>query len=186
MDLTLIDKQVIYDGKKVRLELHNLETGEGKRIRKELIVHPGAVVILPMVDEDTVLLIRNRRYTVGQVLVELPAGTLEKGELPMNAAGRELQEETGYLAARMKPMGSLFPSPGIMTEKMFLFAAYDLEKTQQALEPDEDIELAFTAWDAALDMIKFGEIQDAKTVAAILMYDRFIRVGDTPRVDKVS
>ena len=69
---------------------------------------------------------------------------------------------------------------------MFLFAAYDLEKTQQALEPDEDIELAFTPWDAALDMIKFGEIQDAKTVAAILMYDRFIRVGDTPRVDKVS
>ena len=175
MELNLVDKQVVYDGKKVRLEVHHLENQDGQRIKKELVVHPGAVVILPFIDADTIILIRNRRYTVGQVLVELPAGTLEKGENPMNAAGRELQEETGYLATRLKPMGTLFPSPGILTEKMFLFAAYDLEKSQQSLEADEDIEVQFQKWDEVLQMIQFGEIQDAKTVAAVLMYDRFTR-----------
>jgi ADP-ribose pyrophosphatase len=175
MDLNLVDKHVVYDGKKVRLEVHHLENGDGQRIKKELVVHPGAVVILPFIDADTIILIRNRRYTVGQVLIELPAGTLEKGEGPMNAAGRELQEETGYLATRLKPMGTLFPSPGILTEKMFLFAAYDLEKTQQALEADEDIEVQLQKWDEVIQMIQFGEIQDAKTVAAVLMYDRFMR-----------
>ena len=175
MELNLIDKQVVYDGKKVRLEVHHLENSQGRRIKKELVVHPGAVVILPFVDADTIVLIRNQRYTIGQVLVELPAGTLERNEIPMNAAGRELQEETGYLAARLRPMGSLFPSPGILTEKMYLFAAYDLEKTRQSLEADEDIQVQFQKWDEVLQMIEAGEIQDAKTVAAVLMYDRFLR-----------
>jgi ADP-ribose pyrophosphatase len=186
MELSLIDKQVVYDGRKVRLEVHTLENDQGGRIRKEIVVHPGAVVILPFLDPNTLILIRNRRYTIGQVLIELPAGTLEKGESPMNCAGRELQEETGYLATRMKPLGTLFASPGILTEKMYLFAAYDLEKTQRALEADEDIELAFTPWDDAVHMIQFGEIQDAKTVAAILMYDRFVRVGAPGKDEKVT
>lgn len=180
MDLSLIDKQVVYDGAKVRLEVHHLETLEGKRFKKEVVVHPGAVVILPFITDDAIILIRNRRYTVNETLIELPAGTLEKGELPMNAAGRELQEETGYLATRMKPMGTLYASPGILTEKMYFFAAYDLEKTEQALEADENIELAFTRWDDVLDMIKHSEIHDAKTVAAVLMYDRFMR-GANPK-----
>lgn len=177
MDLTLIDKQVVYNGTKVRLEVHHLETPEGARFKKEIVYHPGAVVILPFIKEDGIILIRNRRYSVGETLIELPAGTLGKGELPMNAAGRELQEETGYLATRLKPMGSLYASPGILTEKMYLFAAYDLEKTQQALDPDEDIELLFKNWDDVVQMIQYGEIHDAKTVAAVLMYDRFMKSG---------
>src|ERR1043166_1254256 len=134
MSYKLIEKQVIYSGRKVRLELHRLEDDEGKRTEREVCVHPGAVVILPFVDEKTILLIRNRRYAVSQILIELPAGTLEKGEAPMNCAGRELQEETGYLAARMKPIGNYFTSPGILSEKMYGFAAYDLKKTQTALD----------------------------------------------------
>jgi ADP-ribose pyrophosphatase len=98
MSNRLIEKQVIFDGQKVRLEIHHLEDSEGKRIRREVCVHNGAVVILPFVDQERILLLRNRRYAVGQLLHELPAGTLEKGENPMNCAGRELEEETGYLA----------------------------------------------------------------------------------------
>ncbi len=178
MSFNLIEKQVLYDGKKVRLELHHLADEEGQRLKKEIIVHPGAVVILPFLDADTILLIRNRRYTVGEILIELPAGTLEKGELPMNCAGRELQEETGYLAGRLKPIGSFYASPGIMTEKMYLFAAYDLEKTRTALEPDEEIEVNATPWDQAMEMIQYGQIKDSKTIATLLMYDRFMRNAD--------
>jgi len=123
MSFNLIEKQVLYDGKKVRLELHHLQDDDGHRLKKEVVVHPGAVVILPFLDATTILLIKNRRYTVGETLIELPAGTLEKGELPMNCAGRELQEETGFLANRIKPIGSFYASPGILTEKMYIFAA---------------------------------------------------------------
>lgn len=175
MSFTLIDKQLIYDGKKVRLELHHLADDEGNRLRKEVVVHPGAVVVLPFLKDDTIVLIRNRRYTVGETLIELPAGTLEKGEAPMNCAGRELQEETGYLAGRLKPIASFFASPGILTEKMYIFAAYDLEKTQTALEADEEIELTFATWDQAIEMIQYGQIKDSKTIATLLMYDRFFR-----------
>ncbi len=178
MNINLIEKQVLYDGKKVRLEIHHLADENGARIRKEVVVHPGAVVILPVLSETTILLIRNRRYTVGETLIELPAGTLEKGESPMNCAGRELQEETGYLAGRMKPIGSFYASPGILTEKMYLFAAYDLEKTRSALQEDEEIEVMPVEWERAMEMIQFGEIKDSKTIATLLMYDRFLRTGE--------
>src|SRR5207248_5865381 len=119
MSNRLIEKQVIYDGKKVRLEVHHLVDEEtGRRHKREVCVHPGAVCILPMLDEGHVVLIRTRRYAVGQVLIELPAGTLEKNEDPMNCAGRELLEETGYVAGRLKAIGTFFTSPGILSEKM--------------------------------------------------------------------
>src|SRR5438105_3671707 len=129
MSNRLIEKQVIYDGKKCRLELHHLENEETRRKhRREVVVHPGAVVVLPLTDDGQVLLIRTRRYAVGQNLIELPAGTLEKGEDPINCAGRELLEETGYLAGRLKSIGAFFTSPGILSERMYAYAAYDLQK----------------------------------------------------------
>src|SRR5215831_5299250 len=97
MSFELIEKQVIFDGKKVRLEVHHLrDEVTGQRIAREVVAHPGAVVVLPILGDDRVLLIKNRRYAVNQDLVELPAGTLEKHESPMNCAGRELLEETGF------------------------------------------------------------------------------------------
>lgn len=174
----LVEKQVIYDGKKVRLELHHLEDEEtGKRHRREVCAHPGAVVVLPFVDAENILLIRNRRYAVSETLIELPAGTLDAHEDPMNCAGRELLEETGYLAGRMKSIGDFYTSPGILSEKMYAFAAYDLTKAEAALEEGEEIELAPAALDEAIEMIRFGQIKDAKTIATLLMYDRFKRKG---------
>jgi len=161
-----------------RLELHRLEDEEtGRQHRREVCVHPGAAVILPLLPDGRVLLIRTRRYAVGQNLVELPAGTLEKGEDPMNCAGRELLEETGYLAQRLRLIGTFFTSPGILSEKMFAFAAYDLEPSRQALEEGEEIELMPVTLDEAIDMVRGGEIADGKTIATLLLYDRFHRPG---------
>ena len=172
----LIEKQVIYSGKKVKLELHHLEDDETQtRYIREVVVHPGAVVVMGILPDGQIILIRTRRYAVGQILVELPAGTLERNEDPINCAGRELLEETGYLAGRLKPIGSFYASPGILTEKMYAFVAYDLEKQQQALEEGEEIEVESATLDDAIDMIRRGEIHDGKTVAALLIYDKFFR-----------
>ncbi len=175
MAYRLIDKQQIWTGGKVSLEVHHLADEEGHKLSKEVVIHPGAAVILPFLPDGNVILIRNRRYAVGQILLELPAGTLNKGETPMNAAGRELLEETGYLASRIKPLGSFFSSPGVMSEKMYAFAAYDLEKQKSALEEGEEIELFPVSLTDAVLMIQDGQIQDGKTIATVLMYDRFFR-----------
>jgi ADP-ribose pyrophosphatase len=177
----VVEKQVVYEGKKVRLEIHLLEDDAGNRSRREVCVHAGAVVILPFVSDGRILLLRNKRYAVGQILVELPAGTMEKKEDPINAAGRELQEETGFLATRLKPVGNFFSSPGILSEKMYAYAAYDLTKVGQALEEDEDLEVFEAGYDEAIDMIRTGQIQDAKTIATLLLYDKYHRNPPPPR-----
>jgi ADP-ribose pyrophosphatase len=178
MSYHLIEKQVLFDGAKVRLELHHLESDAGNRARREVCVHPGAVVVLPFLDDGRILLIRNRRYAIGNhYLVELPAGTLEKNEDPMNCAGRELLEETGYLAGRLSVIGSFYSSPGILSEKLYAFAAYNLEQKTAALEEGEDIEVQPTPFAEALDMIGEGQIQDGKTIATLLMYERFKHKG---------
>jgi ADP-ribose pyrophosphatase len=176
MAYELIEKQVIFEGRKIRLEVHHLRHDETQqRVAREVVVHPGAVVILPLLDESNIILIRNRRYVVGQNLVELPAGTLEKNENPMNCAGRELLEETGYLAGRLKPIGNFYSSPGIMSEKMYAYAAYDLQKKKSALEEGEEIEVFQASLSDAIGMIRDGAITDGKSVATILMYDQFHR-----------
>jgi ADP-ribose pyrophosphatase len=178
MPQRLIDKQVIYDGRKVRLEVHHLEDEDtGKRSRREVCVHPGAVVVLPFLPDGRVLLIRNRRYTVGLTLIELPAGTLERNEDPINCAGRELLEETGYVAGRLRAINHFFASPGILTERLYAYAAYDLERGRAAPEEDEEITLLPAAWDDVMEMIRLNEIQDGKTIATLLTYDKFHRGG---------
>jgi ADP-ribose pyrophosphatase len=174
MAYRLIEKQVLYNGRKVRLEIHHMEDEDsGKRTQREIVSHGGAVVILAFTPEDHVLLIRNRRYAVGQILLELPAGTLEKNEDPINCAGRELLEETGYLAGRLKVIGNFFTSPGILTEKMYAYAAYDLQQSTAALEEGEEIELLPVPFAEAIEMVRDGRIIDGKTIATLLMYERF-------------
>ena len=177
MSHRLIDRQGIYDGKKVRLEVHHLEDEDtGKRTRREVVVHPGAVVVLPFLPDGRVLLIRNYRYAIGQNLVELPAGTMERNEDPINCAGRELLEETGYTAGRLKPLSHFYTSPGILSERMYAFAAYDLERGTAAPEEGEEIQPMPVAWEEAIDMVRTGDIQDGKTIATLLMYDKFYGV----------
>jgi ADP-ribose pyrophosphatase len=142
---------------------------------REIVHHPGAVVILPLLDDGRICLIDSFRISLQRHLVELPAGTLEPGEEPLPAARRELIEETGYRARNLEPLLVFHPSPGILDEKMHLLLATGLEPGPTDLQPDEDIHLLPTSWDEALEMIRLGQIEDAKTLAGLLYYHVFRR-----------
>jgi ADP-ribose pyrophosphatase len=145
---------------------------DGLEARCQYVKHPGAAAILPLVDEEHVCLIRSRRLTVGKTLIEIPAGTREPDEMPLATARRELTEETGYTAAHFDELTTYYPSPGILSEQMWVFVASDLTLGSPAREANEEIENLVVTWDDALAMIDRGEIQDSKTLIALLSFDR--------------
>jgi folate-binding protein YgfZ len=142
---------------------------DGSVRERQVVLHPGSVVVLPLVAEDAVCLIEVLRVAVGQTLLELPAGTLDREESLAAAAARELKEETGYTAGRIEPAGAFWVSPGILRERMHLFVARDLTAGEQALEPGEMIRTRVVAWRDAVAMCLDGRIEDAKTITGILM-----------------
>ena len=137
---------------------------------REVIRHPGSVVIVPEVDEDHVCLIRNVRVAVNQTLIELPAGTLDPNESPLDCSFRELAEETGFRAKQMTPLVTIYPAPGILDEKMHIFVATDLSAGEAAREPGEEIENLIVTWKEAFEMIRDNEIIDAKTIVGLMRY----------------
>ena len=151
-------------------------SSDGVEHTRDMMQHPGAVTVIPMVDEQHVCLIRNFRIGVNQTLIELPAGTLEAGEDPGQCARRELVEETGFRAETINRLHSFYMSPGVMDERMHLFAASDLEEGSAAREPGEFIENLVIPWSQAIEMIHDGEIQDAKTIVGLLYYDRILNM----------
>ncbi len=169
-------EEVLLETRRFRVVRHRGRTASGHEYVRETVQHAGAVVILPILDDDRVCLIRNFRVAVGQTLIELPAGTLEPGENPADTARRELEEETGYRAARIEPLLAFFMSPGILNERMHGYVATGLIKGPAAPEAGEEIEPWPVTWDEALHMIRSGQIQDAKTLVALLYYDK-VRAG---------
>lgn len=145
----------------------------GKTHDREVVVHPGAVVILPLLADGRVCLIRNYRAAVRDTLIELPAGTLEAGEDPQATAHRELVEETGYAAGSMTLLIEFFMSPGILNERMRLYLATELVPGDAHREAGEEIENLEIPWREALRLARQGEIRDGKTLAGLLWYDRF-------------
>ncbi len=147
----------------------------------DIIVHPGAAVVLPLLDDGRVVLIRNHRVAVGTDLLELPAGTLDPGEEPRACAARELTEETGYRAAELRPLCAFYSSPGLLTERMHVFVARGLTPGPAQLEPGERIRSDPRPLEEALAAIRSGQICDAKTIVALLYYECFgRRPGDGP------
>jgi len=152
-------------------------TSDGALHARETILHPGAVTIVPLLADDRVVLIRNFRPAVGRTLIELPAGTLEAGEDPLQAAGRELEEETGYCSGRIEPLCQFFMSPGILRERMHLFVATELAPGTMRLDEGEQIEPVVVSWAEALAMVGDGRIEDAKTLVGLLWYQRWQASG---------
>lgn len=165
-------REIVHHGRKIKVALDISHTPEGEIIKRDMIFHPGAVVILPLVDDHHVCLLRNYRFVIEETLWELPAGTLEPGEELEHAARRELLEETGYCAQSWRYLGFLYASPGVLDEKLHLFVAGKLTAGDAQPEIDEELEPTILEWDRAVQMALGAEIQDAKTVTALLWWDR--------------
>jgi ADP-ribose pyrophosphatase len=171
-------RRLIYRGKKIDLALQAVTLADGTVAHREVVLHRGAVALVPMVDADHVCLVENRRYSVGKVLLEVPAGTIDPGEAPEQTAVRELAEETGYRAGRMVPVRDWYVSPGVMNERMFLFLCQDLQPGPLRPEADEALTPRVVAWDEALRMVHDGRIEDAKSMLALILCDP---LRDRPR-----
>ncbi len=172
-------REVAHVGRKIRVEVDTSVAPDGSTIRRDLIFHPGAVVILPILDAERIVLLRNFRFVLNETLWELPAGTVEPNEPLLECAKRELIEETGYSAKRWTSLGYLYASPGVLDEKLHLFVAEELTAGEMDLEADEKIEPVIVRFDEAIRMILNGEIRDAKTVTALLLWEK--RLGEPTR-----
>lgn len=171
----IVKRRTIHKGRKFDFEMLSVKHPGGKVLTREVVRHPGAVVIVPITDDGRLVLVRVFRVAVGKAgefLVECCAGTLEPPEKPANCAKRELIEETGYTAATMTPLGWFHTTPGLTDEKMHAFVARGLTHVGQDLEEDESIEVLVVPIAEALDMIRRGELRDAKSMLAILLAQR--------------
>jgi ADP-ribose pyrophosphatase len=169
------ESQLLLQTSNFRVVRETQTTPAGKTKTREIVRHPGACVIVPLLEGGRVCLIRNYRIAVGQTLIELPAGTLEPPEPPEVTAERELIEETGYRAAKFELLHTFFLSPGILDEKMHLYLATGLTAGESAREEGEEIENLPVPWDEAIAMVFSGQIQDAKTIVGLLWVDRLKR-----------
>lgn len=162
-----IESELIFDGKVVKLYKDKIELSTGQESFREVVKHSGGVVILAK-KEDKILLVKQFRYPMKEVLYELPAGKLEIGEDPFEAAKRELEEETGYCANKWTDLGYVYTSPGYSDEKLYLYEAEDLEFTHCHPDEGEIIQALEYKYDDVLKMIDNGEINDAKTLCALM------------------
>lgn len=167
-----LERTVLCKGRRFDFERVAYAAPGGARIEREVVRHPGAVVVVPILDDGRIALIRNRRYAVGTTLWELPAGTLEAGEDPARCAARELEEEAGYRARTVESLGSFYTTPGLTDELMHAFCARGLTQVGQALEPGEEIEVHPVPRAEAIQMLDTGDLMDAKSMLALLLADR--------------
>jgi ADP-ribose pyrophosphatase len=168
-----VERSTLRRGKKYSLELLRFRTSSGVAVEKEIVRHPGSVVVLPVLrapdGSPRVVLIRNWRATVEEHVTELPAGTREAGEPPAQCAARELEEETGYRAGRLVELGSFFTAPGLTDERMWAFVASELTPTRQRIQPDEEIDVLQVHPAEAFEMIATGQLHDAKSMLTLLL-----------------
>jgi len=162
-------KKKIFEGKILGLSVYD-GVIEGRKVKREMIEHRGASAMLAFDENKKVILVKQHRFPHGYVL-EIPAGTLEKGEKPINCAFRELEEETGYKAKKMSPLITFYPSIGYNTEVIHCFVASGLKKIADLnLDDDEILSVMKVDFTRLLGMIKTGKIQDSKTICAVLTY----------------
>jgi len=164
----------VFRGYVSELEVLKIQTASGRRVERELIHHPGAVVIIPKLPDGRLILVRQLRVSTRQRIWEFPAGTLEKGETVRACADRELQEETSWKAGRMRMVLEYYPTPGISTEKMYLFTAEKLRRVDGVhADPDEELEVAIFSPAQMEQMIRRREIIDGKTILGFLFLKRY-------------
>jgi ADP-ribose pyrophosphatase len=164
----IISSQKVFSGRVFNVTVDTVREGE-LTYQREVVHHHGSAVILPVFDDGTVALVRQYRHPAVRYLLEAPAGTLADGERPEDGAARELQEELGLTAGRLEKLSEFFVSPGFCEEKMWVYLATELIEGQQNPEEDEVLEVVRLPIDDALEMISSSEIQDAKTIIALML-----------------
>ena len=164
----ILNSQRVFDGRVFNVTVDTVSEGE-LTYQREVVHHNGSAVIVPVFDDGTVALVRQYRHPAVRYLLEVPAGTLAKGERPEIGAARELKEELGLVAARLEKLSEFFVSPGFCEEKMWVYLATELSEGEQALEEDEILDVVRLPIADALEMITSGEIEDAKTIIGLML-----------------
>lgn len=159
----------VYKGRVIDLNIEEVSLPNGQSIELEIVRHPGAAATVPLKKNGEVVMIRQYRHAAGGMIYEIPAGRLNPGENPLECAKRELSEETGLRAKQWQPLGSILTTPGFTDEKIHLFLARDLTRTSQALEQDEVIEVVERSLEDLIEMVRRGEIIDAKTICGLML-----------------
>lgn len=169
---TVTASQTLVTGRKFSVERLTIHTPAGKSLEREVIRHPGAVVVVPIMPDRRIVLVRVFRHALAMPQVECCAGTLDPRETPERCAARELIEETGYEAASLIPLASFWTTPGMTDERMHAFVASGLTHVGQKLEEDESIEVLLVEAGEALAMVERGEISDGKSMLALMLAER--------------
>jgi ADP-ribose pyrophosphatase len=159
----------LYRGRVFELVRENITLPNGVTFDLEVIHHPGAAAVVPVMEDRTILLIRQYRHAAGGFIWEIPAGTLNPGEPPLECAKRELVEETGFSAGKFRKLGEITPVPGYSTERIHLFLATDLRPATQKLDKDELLDVHRVGIESAFERVMNGEIQDGKTICALFL-----------------
>jgi ADP-ribose pyrophosphatase len=169
MEEELINSLIKFNGNLIRVTVDEVKTPEGNIATREVVIHKGAVAVLPIID-NKVLLVKQYRHPVREVLWEIPAGVFREGETPEECAIRELREETGLSPLNLEKLGEIFVAPGYSTEKIHLFYADKFIPSPLPKDKDEFIELGEFAMDTFREMIEGGKIKDSKTLSAFCLY----------------
>lgn len=164
----IISNKKVYQGKVFDVFLSKIREGKVE-YERDIISHHGSAVIVPIFADQTIALVKQYRHAAGKYLFEIPAGSLDENESPETGAHRELEEEIGVVAGKIEKLAEFYVSPGFLAEKMFVFLATDLRETAQNLEDDELIEITKITFPKAFEMIKHGEIEDAKTIIGLIL-----------------
>ena len=165
-----ITSEIAYNGKFIKVKKDKVLLESGKESFREVMLHPGACAVLPILPDGRIILIRQFRYAFMKDFLEIPAGKIDEGEDILTCARRELSEEIGYDCENMRYLGKICPSCGCMNEVIHLYVAENMTERQLAPDEDEDIKTVVVTKDEALAMISSGEIDDAKTICALLRY----------------
>ena len=171
-----VKSEEIYRGYAIKVHKDTLRLPDGKEITRDVVAHPGAVVVLA-VEKGELLFVRQYRHAAGESLLELVAGTREPGEEPEGTAAREIQEEAGYKAGKITKLGEFFSAPGFCSELLHLYLAEELTPSRLPGDEDEEIEVERYSVQEALRMATAGEIRDAKTLVGVLLYAQRVGVG---------
>ncbi|MBO5859978.1 MAG: NUDIX hydrolase [Clostridia bacterium] len=172
-----IEKNYVYEGRIINVRNDKAENPDGSPCTREVVEHNGGVCVAPLTADNELIFVRQFRYPYSEVVLELPAGKLEKGEDDGKAGMRELEEETGHLADEFHKIGVFYPTPGYCGEIIHLYVAWNLKETQAHPDEDEFLEVEKIPLDEAVDMVMRGEIPDGKTQTLVMRVAEMKRRG---------